>query len=130
MYAPKRRAPQDDAQQTLIALEGEVRHLVPRNAPVSSQHSNDKPPISRPADDRLDPLIRAISVRAIDEIENVILELKGVREMLCNEGDRVNREIASYVSLSHAVRIAMNVIGESLTQWRTAPDKIDDVPAE
>jgi len=47
-----------------------------------------------------------------------------VREMLRNEGERVSREIAGYASLSHAAMTAMKVIADSLTQWKSAPDKM------
>jgi hypothetical protein len=59
----------------------------------------------------------------MEEIDRVILELQGVRDMLRNEGDRVSREIAGYASLSHAAMTAMKVIGDSLTHWKSAPPK-------
>ncbi len=55
--------------------------------------------------------------------DRVILELQSVRDMLRGEGERVSREIAGYASLSHAAMTAMKVIGDSLTQWKSAPDR-------
>jgi hypothetical protein len=43
--------------------------------------------------------------------------------MMRNEGERVSREIAGYASLSHAAATAMKVITDSLTQWKSVPDK-------
>ena len=57
----------------------------------------------------------------MEEIDRVILELQGVRDMLRSEGERVSREIAGYASLSHASMTAMKVIGDSLKQWKNAP---------
>jgi hypothetical protein len=65
----------------------------------------------------------------MEEIDRVILELQGVRDMLRSEGDRVTREIAGYASLSHAAMTAMKVIGDSLTQWKSAPRSMQK-PAE
>jgi hypothetical protein len=42
--------------------------------------------------------------------------------MLRSEGERVGREIAGYASLSHAAMTAMKVIGDSLMQWKRAPN--------
>ncbi len=81
---------------------------------------------SRPADpvtDNLNALIRRVSGASMEEIDRVILELQGVRDMLRSEGERVGREIAGYASLSHASMTAMKVIADSLTQWKSAPDK-------
>jgi hypothetical protein len=58
----------------------------------------------------------------MEEIDRVIAELQTVRDMLHKEGDRVSREIAGYASLSHAAMTAMKVIGDSLTQWKSAPN--------
>ena len=68
-----------------------------------------------------DDLVKRVSGASMDEIDRVILELQGVRDMLRNEGERVTREIAGYASLSHAAMTAMKVIGDSLTQWKSAP---------
>jgi hypothetical protein len=63
----------------------------------------------------------------LDEIDRVIIELQSVREMLRKEGERVNREIAGYASLSHSAMTAMRVIGDSLKQWQNSPN---DPPAK
>ncbi len=59
----------------------------------------------------------------MDEIDRVIGELESLRDKLRNEGERVSREVAGYVSLSHAARTAMTVITDSLKQWKEAPDR-------
>jgi hypothetical protein len=54
----------------------------------------------------------------MDEIDGVIRDLEGVRDMLRNEGERVSREIAGYASLSHASMTAMKVIADSIRQLK------------
>ena len=72
--------------------------------------------------DNLNALIKRVSSASMEEIDRVILELQGVRDMLRNEGERVSREIAGYASLSHASMTAMKVIGDSLKQWKDSPN--------
>ena len=62
----------------------------------------------------------------MEEIDRVILELQGVRDMLRIEGERVGRELAGYASLSHASMTAMKVIADSLTQWKSAPNNASE----
>jgi len=76
-----------------------------------------------PAAENLNALIRRVAGDSMEEIDRVIRELESVREMLRNEGERVSREIAGYASLSHAATTAMKVITDSLTQWKSVPDK-------
>jgi len=66
----------------------------------------------------LDALIRRLAGTSMDEIDSVIRELEGIREMLRDEGERVSREIAGYAGLSQASMSAMKVISDSLRAWK------------
>ena len=74
-----------------------------------------------PAAENGNALIRRVAGASMEEIDRVILELQGIRDMLRSEGERVSRELAGYASLSHASMTAMKVIGDSLKQWKDAP---------
>ena len=93
------------------------------------QRNGETEQAPEPIVDNLNVLIRRVSGASMEEIDRVILELQGVREMLRSEGERVGREIAGYASLSHAAMTAMKVIGDSLTQWKNAPSNSGDHPA-
>ena len=54
----------------------------------------------------------------MEEIDRVILELQGVRDLLRREGERVTREVAGFASLSHVAITSMKVIADSLQQWK------------
>ena len=46
-------------------------------------------------------------------------ELANVRDMLRGEGERVQREISGYASLSQTAMTSMKIIGDSLVQWKS-----------
>jgi hypothetical protein len=119
--SPDRRPPErlGDVDQAVIAFEGEIREFVRRDAPSARKQRSDG--AADPVAENLNGLIRRVSGASMEEIDRVILELQGVRDMLRSEGERVSREIAGYASLSHAAMTAMKVIGDSLTQWKSAP---------
>jgi hypothetical protein len=123
-FAPSRRAPEklSDVDQAAAATEGEIREFVRRDFTVLRRH-REAEPAADPVADNLNALIRRVSGASMEEIDRVILELQSVRGMLRSEGERVSREIGSYASLSHAAMTAMKVIADSLTQWKSAPDK-------
>ena len=60
--------------------------------------------------------------------------LERLRDMLHNEGQRVQREIAGYAQLSHAAMKSTRIIAENMTQWKTTngqvPPQLVDFPAE
>ena len=123
-FAPSRSVPEklgEVDQAAATAFEGEIREFVRRDvATLRRQRSEtDAPP--DPAAENLNALIRRIAGASMEEIDRVILELQGIRDMLRSEGERVSRELAGYASLSHASMTAMKVIGDSLKQWKDAP---------
>ena len=120
-FAPDRRAPEKlgDVDQAVTTFEGEIREFVRRDVSIPRRQRSETE--ADPVAESLNNLIKRVSGASMDEIDRVILELQGVRDMLRNEGERVTREIASYASLSHAAMTAMKVIGDSLTQWKSAP---------
>lgn len=123
-YAPNRGVPEklgEVDQAAATAFEGEIREFVRRDVATLRRQRNDTDAPPDPATENLNALIRRIAGASMEEIDRVILELQGVRDMLRSEGERVSRELAGYASLSHASMTAMKVIGDSLKQWKEAP---------
>jgi hypothetical protein len=122
-FAPARRAPQKlgDVDHAANVFEGEIRDFVRRDVTYLRRQHSAAAPAEESAADNLSAAIRRVSGASMEEIDRVILELQGVRELLRKEGERVNREIAGYASLSHTAMTAMRVIGDGLQQWRDGP---------
>jgi hypothetical protein len=126
IYAPNRKSPErlsEVDQAAANAFEGEIREFVRRDVAFLRRQRPDAEAAPEPVADNLNGLIRRVSGASMEEIDRVILELQGVRDMLRSEGERVGREIAGYASLSHAAMTAMKVIGDSLMHWKNAPNK-------
>ena len=123
-FAPKSGVPEklgavDQAAAT--AFEGEIREFVRRDVATLRRQRNEGDAAADPAAENLNALIRRVAGASMEEIDRVILELQGIRDMLRSEGERVSRELSGYASLSHASMTAMKVIGDSLKQWKDAP---------
>jgi hypothetical protein len=125
---PDRRPPEklsDIDQAAANAFEGEIREFVRRDVSFlrRPRSENGDAAASDPVTENLNSLIRRVSGASLEEIERVIVELQGIRDMLRSEGERVGREIAGYASLSHASMTAMKVIADSLEQWKSVPNE-------
>jgi hypothetical protein len=123
-FAPDRSVPEklgavDQAAAT--AFEGEIREFVRRDVATLRRQRSEGDAAADPAAENLNALIRRVAGASMEEIDRVILELQGIRDMLRSEGERVSRELSGYASLSHASMTAMKVIGDSLKQWKDAP---------
>ena len=131
LFAPNRKSTEKLSnvdQMAATIVEGEIREFVRRDVAFFRRQRNETEPAGEPAPDNLNGLIRRVSGASMEEIDQVILELQGVREMIRSEGERVGREIAGYASLNHAAMMAMKVIGDSLRQWKNSPNNSDPTP--
>ncbi len=111
---PERLGEIDEVAANVNAVEGEIREFVRRDISIFRRQ---RPENGEPADN-INVLIQRVAGQSVAEIERVIGELTQVRDMLRNEGDRVQREIAGSAALSQAAMTSMKIIGDSLTQWR------------
>ena len=101
-------------------FEGEIREFVRkdvapwRKRPERTEMSTDT------QSDNVSMLVQRVAGASMSEIDNVIDELRGMREFLRSEGERVQREIAGYATVSQTAAASMKVIAESMAQWRNA----------
>ena len=122
MVKPERLSEIDEAAANATAanvaeVEGEIREFVRRDVSVFRRgQSTETTDVA--AAENINSLIQRVSGASITEIERVLAELTTVRDMLRSEGERVQREIAAYASLSQAAMTSMKIIADSLAQWK------------
>jgi hypothetical protein len=100
----------------VASFEGEIREFIRRD--VAPRRAHAESAAGDPAADHVNKLMSNVSGAAMEQIDRVILELQGIRDMLRNEGERVTREISGFASLNHAAITSMKVIADSLAQWK------------
>src|SRR5919106_2430954 len=103
-----------EATAAVEQVEGEIRAFVRRDVSAfrrSRQESGEQA-------DNINSVIERVSGASVAEIDRVIAELTRVRDMLRSEGERVQREVAGYASLSQAAMTSMKIIADSLAQWK------------
>jgi len=67
-------------------------------------------------------LIQRVAGTSLAEIEKLISELEGLREILHAEGQRVQREISGYAQLSQAAMKSTRMIADNVQQWKRTAD--------
>ena len=97
-------------------VEGDIREFVRRDVSVFRRVRPDGG--GEMAADNINSLIQRVAGQSIGEIDHVIGELTRVRDMLRSEGERVQREISGYASLSQAAMTSMKIIADSMAQWK------------
>ena len=125
IFAPKSRIPED--AELVAACESEISQ---RDVPLIHQTDDEARQTSGPAVDKLRALIDSTSNDASDCIGRLILDLQDVRNNFRHEGERLEREVNSYVHLCDTAKLAARAIAERLVKSKTAPDELDRPAAE
>ena len=109
----------EENKDAVASFEGEIREFVRKDlAPFRRARMPGSPSQDLPVES-VNQLIQRVSGQSVQEIEHVIAELQNVRDILRNEGERVQREIVGYANLSQAAMSSMKIIGDSMTQWKS-----------
>jgi hypothetical protein len=106
-------------EQMEAEVEGEIREFVRRDVAGVRRHPENDGKIVA---DSISSLLQRVSASSVQEIDRLISELKTLRERLHKEGERVQREIVEYASLSRAAMQSTKVIAESLSNWKSVPE--------
>jgi hypothetical protein len=119
MNSIKAREPADFDKPAEIGMEGEIREFVRRDvATLRRPPESDSEMVAS----NIGSLLQRVAGTSVQEIDRLISELQTLREMLHNEGARVQREIVEYATLSQAAMQSTKIIAESLTHWKRTPD--------
>jgi hypothetical protein len=118
MNFAKQRGTGDGDKPTEVEIEGNIRELVRRDATALRQGGAD----NEVAANSLSSLLRRVSGNSAREIDNLINELKTLRDKLQTDGTRVERDIIEYAALSQSVSQLTKIIAEGVTHVKKVPD--------
>lgn len=96
-------------------FEGEIREFVRRDIATTRR---PQPETSEFAVTNINSLVQRVAGTSLQEIDNLVGELQTLRDFLLSEGERVQREIASYGELTKATLRSTKIIAESMAQWK------------
>jgi hypothetical protein len=104
-------------------VRNDVAYLRRPQGPVSSTDLALEPSTEATVNN-VNSLIQRVAGTSLSEIENLISELEGLRDLLHSEGQRVQREISGYAQLSQAAMKSTRVIADNVTQWKRTSDSL------
>jgi hypothetical protein len=107
-----------DTKTTDVEVEGEIRDFVRRDVASLRRPDNESEVVAN----NIGTLLQRVAGSSVQEIDRLISELQRVRDLLQNEGARVQREIVEFATLSQAAMQSTKVISDSLTTWKRVPD--------
>ena len=86
--------------------------------PAAMNSAETLEPGAEAAVNNVNTLIQRVAGTSLSEIEHLISELEGLRDLLHAEGQRVQRELSGYAQLSQAAMRSTRLIADSVAQWK------------
>ena len=115
----KTREPAEIETSVETEVEGEIREFVRRDVVgARRQPESDSELVAN----NINQLLQRVAGTSVQEIDRLISDLQMLRNRLYEEGERVQREIVEYATLSQAALQSTKIIAESLTHWKKVPD--------
>ncbi|MGB6534971.1 MAG: hypothetical protein WBF58_03310 [Xanthobacteraceae bacterium] len=114
----KQRGANETDRPVDTEIEGNIRELVRRDSPALRQGGVE----GEAAANNLSALLRRVSANSTREIDNLIGELRTLREKLHADGTRVERDLVEYAALSQSVVQLTKIIAEGVTHVKKVPD--------
>ena len=102
----------------------DVAYLLPPAPSMRSDAEAALEPNTEATVNNVNSLIQRFAGTSLTEIENLISELEALRDLLHDEGQRVQREISGYAQLSQAAMKSTSMIADTVSQWKRATDDI------
>jgi cell division septum initiation protein DivIVA len=115
MTAIKNKAPVDGDQSRDAGVEGEIREFVRRDGQALRRAPETD---SELVAHNITTLLQRVAGTSVQEVDRLIGELQQLRELLHQEGARVQREITEYAHLSQSAMQSTKIIAESLSHWK------------
>ncbi len=131
-HATETRRTEEDSDLAVVTdVETGIRDFVRNDIAYLRRPTPSMVPPATPEDPaeaavtNVNILIQRVSGASLNEIENLISELESLRDLMHNEGQRVQRELQGYAQLSHAAMKSSRIISENLAQWKRATPLTD-----
>lgn len=103
-------------KSTETEVEGNIRELTRGGATLRQVDGGD----GETTANNLGNLLRRVSGSSTRQIDNLIGELRTLREKLQSDGDRVQRDIVEYAALSQSVTQLTKIVADSV---KNLPDE-------
>ena len=98
-------------------VEGNIRELTRGTVTLRQADGGD----GEMTTNNLGSLLRRVSGSSTRQIDNLIGELRTLREKLQSDGDRVQRDIVEYAALSQSVMQLTKIVAESVKNLPEEP---------
>jgi hypothetical protein len=99
-------------------VDGAIRDVVRQDG----GHLRREPEGTTQVGTDINSLVQRVAGVSLGELQNVISDLQHLHDCLHGEGERIQREISTYVQLSQTATASTRFIADNILHWKQAAD--------
>src|ERR1700722_12286599 len=120
MYSRTNPAPVGASENSNVIPAPQIEEALRESVRQNAVHIRDEPENNSQFVMDVNSLIQRVAGVSLDQLDDVIVDLRQLRDFLHSEGERIQREISGYLQLNHIAIGSTKSIVDNVVQWKKA----------
>ena len=120
MYPRTNIAPFEVSENSNVIPAPQIEEALRESVRQDAAHISHEPENTSQVVTDVNSLVQRVADVSLDQLDDVIVDLRNLRDFLHSEGERIQREISGYLQLNHiAIGSTKNIV-DNIVQWKKA----------
>jgi hypothetical protein len=120
MYSRTNPAPVGASENSNVIPTPQIEEALRESVRQNASHIRDEPENRSQFVMDVNSLVQRVAGVSLDQLDDVIVDLRQLRDFLHSEGERIQREISGYLQLNHIAIGSTKSIVDNVVQWKKA----------
>jgi hypothetical protein len=120
MYPRTNPAPVGASENSNVIPAPQIEEALRESVPQNTSHIRHEPENTSQVATDVNSLVQRVADVSLDQLDDVIVDLRQLRDFLHGEGERIQREISGYLQLNHIAIGSTKSIAGNIVQWKSA----------
>jgi hypothetical protein len=120
MYPRTNPAPVGASENSNVIPAPQIEEALRESIRQDAAHIRHEPENTSQVVTEVNSLVQRVAGVSLDHLDDVIVDLRQLRDFLHSEGERIQREISGYLQLNHIAIGSTKSIADNIVQWKKA----------
>jgi hypothetical protein len=119
-YPRTNPAPFGASENSNVIPAPQIEEALRESVRQDAAHISHEPENTSQVVTDVNSLVQRVADVSLDQLDDVIVDLRNLRDFLHSEGERIQREISGYLQLNHIAIGSTKSIVDNIVQWKKA----------
>jgi hypothetical protein len=120
MYPRTNPAPVGASENSNVIPAPQIEEALRESIRQDAAHIHHEPENASQFVTEVNSLVQRVAGVSLDRLDDVIVDLRQLRDFLHSEGERIQREISGYLQLNHIAIGSTKSIVDNIVEWKKA----------